>query len=113
MLWWIVKMFNPQAHWGSVIFSFGDTIYTHKYPLSKTELAHEKVHLQQHHYSKLFAIYDAVRSFIDKKYYLQCEIEAYQAENKIERNPQLYAWCLSSPVYNNLISYEDALKLFL
>lgn len=112
LFWFLVKIFNPNAKWGEVILTFGDTIYTSRV-LTAAQEAHEKIHLKQQHYSKLFAIYDSLRSLVDKEYYLKCEIEAYQVQNKIERNPQLYAAHLSSSIYNNLISYEEALKLFL
>lgn len=114
MFWWIVKIFNPHAVWGNVVFSFGDTIYyNHQSQLTTDILAHEKVHLKQQHYSKIFAIYDTIRCIIDKKYYLRGEIEAYQAQNRVNPNPRAYASHLSSPVYNNIISYEEALELFI
>lgn len=111
--WGIVQYFYPDAHWGKVVLAFGDTIYSQKYPLSKAEMAHEEVHLRQHLHSKFVAFFLAIYSRLNIRYYLRCEIEAYKAQNEVERNPEMYARHLSSPVYNNIISYEDALKLFI
>lgn len=110
--WWIITLIQKEAVWGNVILSLGNVIYS-KNKLTDGELAHEKTHLTQDKYSKIIAIINWVRAYFDQKYYLKCEAEAYQAQNKIERNPQLYASYLSSSVYNNIISYEEALKLFL
>lgn len=111
LFWWVVSFFHPGAEWGKVIFAFGDTIYTAKI-LNEAELAHEKVHLKQHKHSKMYAFFFALMCTISKKFFLKAEIEAYQAENKIKPNPFQYARSLSSKVYNDMITYEEALKLF-
>lgn len=110
--WWIINIFSPNAKWGTVTLSLGDTIYTLKHPLSKGEIIHEQVHGRQDHHSKIIAILNAFRCLLDKKYYLRCEIEAYQAQNKVDYQPERYASYLSGPVYNNIISYEEALQYF-
>lgn len=110
--WWIIRIVSPNAKWGFVTLAFGDTIYTHRV-LSRAEIAHEEAHGRQDRHSKFFAFINAIRCHIDKKYYLRCEIEGYQAQNMIMPNPQMYARNLSSSLYNNIISYEDALKHFI
>jgi hypothetical protein len=112
LFWNIVTWFYSNAVWGKVIFTFGDTIYA-PHLLDKAIETHEMVHIKQHHSSKLFACYVFLRCYFDKKYFLKIETEAYQAENKIVYAPEKYARNISSSVYNNIISYKDALKLFI
>lgn len=120
MFWWLVKLCFPKAEWGKVAFSFGDTIYYHKQDIAKDLLAHERVHLNQHHYSKLFACYVFVRYVFSKKYRLSMEIPAYQAQWNVLKNGEYsllhrseMAKNLSHPMYGSIISYEEALKLFI
>lgn len=110
--WFIVMYIQPEAKWGSVILSLGNVIYTAR-RLSIGEFAHESEHGRQDHYSKIYAIANVIRGYFDKKYYLWCEIQAYIVQNKLEPNPELYARYISGPVYNNIVSYEEALQLFI
>ncbi len=112
MLWFIIKLFYPKAEWEKVAFTFGNTIYGVN--LSSDIIAHEMVHVKQQHYSKIFACYSFLRYWISSKYRLSMEIPAYQEQwkhggitkEKLARN-------ISSPLYGNMISYEEALKLFI
>lgn len=109
--WFIITFTQPEAKWGTVILSLGSTIYTFK-EMNGGELAHEMCHGKQDRYSMIIAIINVIRGSFDKKYYLWCEIQAYIAQNKVDPRPEYYAKCISGPVYNDLITYEEALKLF-
>ena len=80
-LQWIVKAFFPGYDFSKVIFAFGDTIYAAK-PLASYNLVHEKVHLRQMKYSKLYGIIHFIRFVLSKKFRYQSELEAYQEEYK-------------------------------
>lgn len=119
LFWFMVKMFFPSVEWNKVAFTFGDTIYSSQ-PLSKAILGHELVHIEQHRNSKLFAMYIFIRYFFSKKFRLELEIPAYQAEWKIIKKTEKdtdkkrvrLALSISSKLYGNMISYDEALKLF-
>lgn len=117
-LWFIVRLFYPQAKWGKVAFTFGDTIYASK-QLSADLEAHEKVHCKQHHFSKLYACWVFIRYRFDREYRLFMEIPAFQAQWDVWKNSSQaihvknsLANSLCGPLYGNLISYEEAFALF-
>lgn len=117
--------FGLSVDWknGLMIAALGQ-IYTLADP-SADEIIHEEVHLKQQlafgHND--IATYSWARRYVeDPAFRLQQEIEAYTAQVnflKENSNRQDRKWrikkiaeALSSAMYGNLISYEDALKLF-
>lgn len=111
MFWWLIKLMFPHAEWGKLVLTFGDTIYAST-PLNESQLIHEKIHLEQHHYSKMYAVYYIFRYFISPKFRLKSELEAYRAE--VAFNPEwkeIYAANISSKLYGNLITHKEACEL--
>lgn len=97
------------------IFAGGDSIYT-DYPLSSDLLVHELVHLKQ---QAEYGLIEWVHDFIyNPKFRLEQEKQAYREQLKSikDRNHRNKvriesARNLSSGLYGNIISYEDAFKL--
>lgn len=117
--WSIVMLFFPEAEWGKVIMTFGNTIYVSR-PILPWELIHEEVHVAQQHCSKVVGIFCLILYRISPRYRLSCEMEAYRREYlslvsfspaKSEQFRKRIASHLSSSLYGNMISYEDAYKL--
>lgn len=99
-----------KAKWGECIFTFGDTIYTFR-ELKNDELVHEQIHIKQHRGSKVFALWFVIKYTISRKVRLQSELEAYKAQYKVNGNLHLMAYCLSSKLYGNLVTFQEAKKL--
>lgn len=121
LLWKVVQMFYPKARWGSILFSFGDTIYASKEP-AKHELVHEETHLAQMGNSKLRACYYFLRYWWSLDFRLKCEVEAYQKQweailadsdykDRATHFKVALATHLSSEVYGSIISYQEAFDL--
>lgn len=96
------------------VFAYGDDIYT-DYPLTVDLAAHESTHLDQQEkigldmWVELYLTNDEFRA--------KQEVEAYKNQLKVflDRNERYqmkreFAKILSSGLYGNCISYEDALK---
>lgn len=82
-LQWLIKLFFPGYDFDRVVaFAFGDTIYTHFDPIADYDLIHEKVHLRQMRYSKLYGIIHFIKFFFSRRFRYKTELEAYQEEYK-------------------------------
>lgn len=121
LFWFLVRLFYPKAVWGRTHFAFGDTIYSPN-PLSEDVVIHESVHLEQHHYSKLFACYVFIRFWLSKSYRLKLEVPAYitqwkwikdnyKHQNRLDNLRFSLAKSMSSDLYGPMISYQEAINL--
>lgn len=96
------------------IFAGGDSIYT-DYKLTEDLLVHELVHLRQ---QAKHGLLEWVHDFLEyPEFRLKQEVEAYREQLKSikDRNHRNTvrlesAKNLSSSLYGNIISYDDALK---
>lgn len=97
------------------IFAYGDTIYTNvklDWPL----IVHETTHLRQ---QEKIGLDEWVSQYLsDPKFRLEMEKEAYkkQLDSVKDRNVKarlrmICAHDLSGPLYNNIISLQEALKI--
>lgn len=111
-LWFLVRLFHPNAEWGNVAFAFGDTIYSNT-GLSYEIEAHEHVHLAQMKYSKLWGVVHFIRYTFSRAYRLDSELEAYRHQIRFMKGDRSYvrkiAAQISSKVYGNMITYQEAL----
>lgn len=82
--WWFIT----GKPWGSVAMAFGDTIYCSKDKLTDEIIAHEKVHLRQHKYSKLYATYILIKCTFNNKFYEELEREAYREQLRFRLSRQ-------------------------
>ncbi len=97
------------------IFALGDDIYTDN-PLSKDLMVHEMVHLKQ---QQIMGVKEWVYDFLyNPEQRLKFELEAYREQLKsiTDRNRRSFmrkvcAEQLSSALYGNIISMEDAYDL--
>lgn len=97
------------------IFAYDGNIYTNN-ELPNHLIIHETEHLLQ---QEMYGLQQWVDSYLnDKSFRLLMEIEAYKAQlasikDRNARNSVLLesARNLASPLYGNIISYEEALKL--
>jgi hypothetical protein len=106
--WWKWVEYFSGAKWGRSIMTWGETIYTFR-ELRPDELAHEMVHVkQQGKHPFLFFI----RCQFSKSFYLRAELEAYRAQLKElgAFAAPLLAEKISSILYGNLITYDEALE---
>lgn len=86
-LQWIVRLFFPGYDFSRVVgFAFGDTIYTRFDPLPDYNLVHEKVHLRQMRYSKLWGVIHFIRFALSRKFRYKTEVEAYGEEYRFIKN---------------------------
>ena len=115
-LWWLLKLVFPELRarqkTHDINLAFGDTIYCSK-PLNDAQLAHEEVHLRQHHYSKVFAFFYAIAFRLSPRFRLRSELEAYRVELKAAGPTHIneIAAKLASPLYGNLLSIEEARRV--
>lgn len=112
-----VRRFGASFDDGTV-FTHGDTIHT-KYPISDDLFVHESTHAKQ---QSLYGIIDWWdRYFIDDKFRLEQELEAYRAQYKFmasrekDRNAlhkflHRISTDLSSDLYGKCITYQEALN---
>lgn len=97
------------------IFAGGTDIYTN-YPLTPDLLIHELVHLRQ---QEKHGLVEWVHDFLEyPKFRLEQELEAYREQlqsikdrNHREATRRISAQQLSSAMYGNIISREEAYKL--
>lgn len=110
----------PHSNKEETVVAYGGTIYS-KYPMSDHLIAHEKVHLEQQE-GKPEAWWELY--FTDKDFRLQQELEAYKKQIQFfktqtgAKNNDLFkfkvkiAKDISSPLYGNMISFNEALQKF-
>lgn len=102
-----------------IIFTYGDTVYS-KYPLDEFKVVHEGVHVVQQTSMGKEEWWD--RYLKDVEFRLSQELEAYTAEVKYikenvkdrnEKSRLIHRICkdISSAIYGNIISYQEASKL--
>ena len=102
----------------NVVCTYGDTIYNpHGVELTQDVLVHEHVHVdQQLEYPGGPAAYTE-RCFTDKQFFLEREVEAYQAQaHYMVKMGEPNVWVrlagrLASPMYNFGISNAEAMRL--
>jgi hypothetical protein len=101
-----------------VIITYGDTVHC-KYHIPADKIIHENVHVKQQTDYGVKAWWD--RYFIEEKFRLSQELEAYKAEAKFIKNNikdrngrymfiHQMAKELSSSMYGNIITLDQALK---
>lgn len=117
MFYWLLKKFFPSAEWNAgVIITYGNKIYC-KYELPPSLIAHELTHVKQ----QRVPLYWWIRYVLSASFRFNQELEAHQNEYKAiggrPKQKQFYlegiADRLSGPLYNNLVSKEEAKRLIL
>lgn len=114
---WIMKLVF-KSDWERIAFAFGDTIYS-KYPLPDHFIHHERIHLHQQKYSKVYAWWWLFRYITSKKYRYAMELEAFTRHwgffkdryphdkfmflNRIAEN-------LSGELYGNMVTKQEAIE---
>lgn len=124
--WW--KLWNwifPKADLGRIYITFGPTVWTPGY-ISEDIAAHEQIHVLQQKGSYIYAVVWWIKYLLSKKFRYSQEIEAYrfqlqflkenvEIKDKNERVrmhrafEQQIAQILSSPMYNHMVSYAQAI----
>src|SRR3990167_1742631 len=115
-LYWLLRLFFPDYDFNEIhAFAFGDTIYTKDNPLADYHIVHERVHLEQMKYSKLYAIWHFLKFWFSTKFRYQTELEAYREQYRFMREKGYsiagndLANALSDKlIYGNVASYEQA-----
>lgn len=113
-----VELFGVNFDTG-VVFAVGHTIYT-KFDMTPDLLEHELVHVKQQEEMGIEIWWE--RYFTDVPFRLSQEIEAYQTQYRWierhfkDRNARHYylnafAGFLSGPMYGNLMSHSEAMKV--
>jgi len=105
--------------WNQNVATLGDTIYFSIPKLPDHLMEHEKIHLKQQRYSKLYAVWWWVKYIFSKEFRFSQELEAYRAQYKYfceNYHPtgrkeflNKIAGDLSSPLYGNIIGYFEAI----
>ena len=116
-LYWLIRLFFPDYRFEVVHgFAFGDTIYSRHNPVPQDVLVHEKVHLKQMKYSKLYGVWHFARFVLSKGFRYRIELEAFRAQYKFCKNkglvlsPHRMAKNLSEQkIYGRYVSYDEAL----
>lgn len=113
--WFLVKIFGFD--WERNIATFGDSIYC-AFDLPDHLIVHEETHLKQQRYSNLYAIWWWVKYVFSKKFRYSQELEAYRNQWKFFEKHYRFnehrfflhkiASDLSSKLYGNIVSYEEA-----
>jgi hypothetical protein len=93
---------------GGEIFTYGNKIYTPA-RLSKSLLAHEKIHVKQQLKMGVEAWWD--KYILDEEFRFQQELEAHKAEFMMGGNLKVIAERLASPLYGNLTTVRIAMEL--
>jgi len=121
LIWPLVRVFFPGAKWGQVVVTWGDTVYTPG-AIGDDLKAHEAVHTIQQKNSKLYGLYWWARYIFSPKFRIEQEIPAHQMQyevickvfkdrNRRERVRRQLALFLSSKIYNNMLTFDEAYKL--
>lgn len=103
------------------IVAWGDTIYA-KDPVIGAELAHERVHLEQQHYSKSIGLLMIIWYHISTAFRFRCELKAFQAQavwyaEHISNRKLLHERLrnlvtqISGPLYGHMVTEDDAWNL--
>lgn len=115
--YWILKIIFPSAKWNEgVIITFKPWIFC-KFDLTDSLIAHEQTHIRQQSNPYVWWI----KYIIFPRFRLLQEIEAHRNEynavrgNRNQKYKQLniIADRLSSKLYKNLISKDEAIKIIL
>ena len=106
--------------WGRNVATFGDTIYFRVGSIPEHLMRHEKTHLKQQKFSKVYAVWWWAKYLVSKKFRYKQELEAYQAQWNFcvlnyyikERQEILkkIAGDLSGRLYGNLTTYDKAVR---
>lgn len=118
-IWDEITEHFPAVEWENVIVTYGENIYTAK-PITHFKLIHESTHIKQQ--TDMGEDIWWAKYFVEEKFRLEQELEAYKNEVKeinrlVKNRDERYrlirniALDLSSEVYGNIISYEEAKKL--
>src|SRR3990167_1878349 len=90
-LYWLVRLFFPDYNFNEITaFSFGDTIYTHENPLADFHFVHEKVHLKQMKYSKVYAVWHFLKFWFSQSFLYRVELEAYREQARFMEDKGLH-----------------------
>ena len=116
-LYWLLRFFFPEYRFEVTHgFAFGDTIYSRHNPVPQDVLIHERIHLKQMRYSKLYGIWHFARFVFSKEFRYKKELEAFRAQYRfcmskgLTLNPQRIAKNLSEQkIYGRRVSYNKAL----
>lgn len=106
MMWFWSFLF-PEVDWDTVAFTWGDTIYSMN-PLDARLTAHEKMHVRQQKYSRVFGFFCILLYKFSRSYRKRCELEAHRAELQF-RSKEEVAKSLSGSLYG-VMTYEEALS---
>jgi len=120
--WW--RWFFPGADMDTVYIALGRTIFCppNTVRISDDMYVHELVHLQQQKFSYLRAFVTFWRFWLSKKFRLDCELPAFQAQYHYMKDiksmsvMQLYQYrhavadVLSSKLYGEIISKAEAFE---
>jgi len=107
--------------WERNIATLGDTIYVKIKTLPDHLVEHEKTHLKQQRYSKLYAVWWWIKYIVSKKFRYGQELEAYRNQWKCfilrgrsSQEKSLFmnkiAGDLSGKLYGNIVPYNIAVK---
>jgi hypothetical protein len=116
----ILAAFPEVRNHPSVIFTYGDTIYNPGgHYINEELLLHEEAHIEQQAAMGKDAWWD--KYLADPQFRTEQELEAYRAQFKAtyknharptwRRELSRLAKDLSSPIYGNILSYDEAKQL--
>lgn len=117
----ICKAFNIIPR--NVYYTYGDTIYNpDKLDIPPEIIAHEKVHMEQQKYNDKDAALWWGKYLREPEFRLDQEARGYGRQYEVicgiikdrnKRNKYLFqlAKSLSGPLYNNIISHSEAMKI--
>ncbi len=114
----ILRLKFPLIVDKKVIMVWGNRIYTENI-LPNDLVIHEKVHVEQQKYSKLWGLLWWIRYTFSAPFRLKQEIAAYRKQyqffcdvNRNHKKQQEFlkriAWDVSGPMYNRLIGFNQA-----
>lgn len=116
--WRLLKLLFPDYNPGIHAVSFGDTVYV-PFDLPEPELlmVHERVHLKQQRYSKIYGLYFLFKYRFNTDFRIKSELEAFTAQYKyfVSTTPAKHLWYayrdqiakeLSGSLYGFAISKE-------
>lgn len=116
----LLKLFFPNANPETTVVTFGNKVYC-KGDMPPDLWEHEITHCKQQGYNSISAMRWWQKYIVDKKFRFEQELEAYRnqyryAKKHYSRNEAFkllrrIAGDLSGPLYNNLVSYQEAYDL--
>ncbi len=111
----LIKLKFPRIVDDDIIMVWGDTVYKSKHIDFPNHLvAHEQVHIKQQKGSKLYGLIWLIGYIFSNTFRLNKELEAYRIQYRISGDPKVLhkiATDLSSDIYGNLVSFDEAVKL--